>query len=105
MIRKDLNIRKIRKNSNDELEQERSDRIKCIRESDLDDEAYMAELKKIKEIGEIIDKDKKPKMDGQTKAAIIKGVFSLVAIAGIVVYENREVIHSKLGMNIATRGI
>lgn len=105
MIRKDLNIKKIRKNSNNELEQEREQIVKDLRNSDLDNEAYMAELKKIKELGEIIDKDKKPKMDGQTKAAIIKGVFSLVAIAGIVVYENRDVIHSKLGMNIATRGI
>lgn len=89
MIRKDLNIRKIRKEVRNELEQERNDIVKCIREndseieidsdstleeeradiarclheSDLDHEHSMELIKEIEAIDKILDNKRKSQLD------------------------------------------
>lgn len=89
MIRKDLNIKKIRKEVRNELEQERNDIVKCIREddseieidsdstleeeradivrclheSDLDHEHSMELIKEIEAIDKILDNKRKSQLD------------------------------------------
>lgn len=91
-----------RKESKKLLEQERYEVIRTVTESDLDHDSYVDELDKVKKIDEILE-TKKSKDDAQVRAAVIKGIFSLISIAGIVVYENRHVFHSKTAVNTATK--
>ena len=64
---------------------------------------FCEEIGKIEKIDSVLSKEEKPKMDGQTKAAIIKVAGSICMVAGIMLYESRGVIHSKTAMNIATK--
>lgn len=166
MLKKDLNIRKVRKEVRKELEQERSDIVKCIREndskieidsdstlieerdsiakclrdSDLDHVQYMelikeidaidkildnkrkskldeikatdeilnnkrkSKLEEVKEIDYLLDK-KKSKIDPAIIVAIINGVISVGMFAGLLVYENRDIIHAKAAERIMEKGI
>lgn len=166
MIRKDLNIRKIRKEVQNELEQERNDIVKCIREdsseieidgdstleqerdsiarclydNDLDHAQCMELIKEIESIDKILDNKRKSKLD-EIKAkgeildnkrkskleevkeidyllekkkskvdpaivvAIINGVISIGMFAGLLVYENRDIIHAKAAERIMEKGI
>jgi hypothetical protein len=106
MIRKDLNIKKLRKEVRNELELERSDIVKCIRESDLDHEHFMEEAEKINTIDNILEKDKKKsKVDPTITVAIISNVTSVLMFSGLLVYENWGIIKAKAAERIMEKGI
>ena len=104
-LRKDLNIKKLRKEVRNELELERSDIVKCIRESDLDHEHFMEEIEEVKAIDELLVNKKKSKIDPTIVVAIINGVISVGMFAGLLVYENRDIIHAKAAERIMEKGI
>jgi len=104
-LRKDLNVKKLRKEVCKELEQERSDIVKCIRESDLDHEHFMEEIEEVKAIDELLANKKKSKIDPSIVVAIINGVISVGMFAGLLVYENRDIIHAKAAERIMEKGI
>ena len=91
-----------RKESKKLLEQERYEVIRTVTESDLDHDSYVDELDKVKRIDEILD-TKKSKEDQQVKSTVIKGIFYLIGITFLAVYENRHVFHSKSALNTASK--
>lgn len=102
MIRKDLNIKKFCKKT---LEEEECKIVKDLHNSDLDHESYMQELAKIEKLEEINGKNKKPKIDWtQIIVASISAVSTIGMFTGLLLYENREVIHAKRAMSIAEKG-
>lgn len=105
-LRKDLNVKKLRKEVRKELELERSDIVKCIRESDLDHEHFMEEIEEVNAIDNILEKDKKKsKVDPTIVVAIINSVVSIGMFAGLLVYENKDIIHAKAAERIMEKGI
>lgn len=105
-LRKDLNIKKLRKEVRNELELERSDIVKCIRESDLDHEHFMEEAEKINTIDNILEKDKKKsKVDPTITVAIISNVTSVLMFIGLAAWEHRDIIRAKAAERIMEKGI
>lgn len=94
-----------KKESKKLLEEEKYRIVKTITDEQtyLSTDNYLAELSKIDKIDTVLSKEEKPKMDGTTKAALIKGAVTVLTVGAILIYENRSVIHSKLAMNLATR--
>lgn len=104
-LRKDLNIKKLRKEVRKELELERSDIVKCIRESDLDHEHFMEEIEEIKAIDELLVDKKKSKVDPAITVAIISNVTSVLMFIGLAAWEHKDIIRAKAAERIMEKGI
>lgn len=94
---------KLERENKKRLKEKKHEIVKSLCESDLSYDDFCEEIGKIEKIDSVLSKEEKPKMDGQTKAAIIKVAGSICMVAGIMLYESRGVIHSKTAMNIATK--
>jgi hypothetical protein len=87
------------------LERKKHELIKtiCDDKSDMDFETFSQEVSKVEKINGLISNDKKPRMDGQTRAAIINGIARWGAIAMVMGWELSRVWSSRKAIDMATK--
>lgn len=85
------------------METKKAEIVKTITESDLSIDDFNEEASKVKTLNDLISQEKGPKMDGQSRAALIKGLFKVGCVGGLMLWECRHIFLSRDAKNEALR--